>query len=218
MIGIGETIILEPKHTDQEERYRCRLVERKGNNLYIDYPVNLKTNRTVYLLTGMQMKASFISHDGSVYIFDTEVIDRVKLNIPVFLISYPGQEKLVKIQRRQYVRVETSIDVAVHPYENEFKPFTTITADISAGGIAIPLVNDVNIEPNQILRTIFVCPMQSGDYHYLELKSKVIRLVDIGENQKRASLQFIDITEKEKQIILRLCFERQLALRKKGLK
>lgn len=219
MIKIGDTITLKPKYADDGEQYRCKLVERRGNNLYIDYPVNMKTNRTSYLFTGTQLKATFISQDGTVYLFETEIIDRVKvkLHIPVLLISYPGGDELVRIQRRKYVRVETPLDVAVHPLEGGFEPFTTITEDISAGGAAILISNKIQMTPNQLLRTVFVLPMQSGDYHYMDLKSKVIRLIPMNGNREKVSLQFIDITEKQKQIILRLCFERQLAMRKKGL-
>lgn len=219
MIKIGETIILEPKETDQDEQYKCKLLERKDDKFFIDYPINLLTNRTAYLLRGMQMKATFIGSDGSVYFFETEITGRTKLNnVYVLTISYPGKEELVKIQRRQFVRVETSLDVAVHPTAYEFEPFTTITDDISAGGAAIILPRNTKIKPDQTIKVLFVFPMQSGDYHYVEIKSRIIRFVEINEGRKKASLEFLDIADKERQIILRLCFERQLAMRRRVLR
>lgn len=216
MIKIGEVIILEPKHTEEVEQYKSKLVERKDNKLYIDYPTNLKTNRTAFLLSGMQLKATFIGSDGSVYFFETEVTGRSKLNqVHVLIISYPGKDQLVRIQRRQFVRVETPLDVAVRSNDNEFEPFTTITEDISAGGAAILLPEKMKLEPEQKIQTLFVFPMQSGEYHYVELTSKVIRLVDYHKGRKKASIQFLDITDKQRQMILRLCFEKQLAMRKR---
>lgn len=216
MIKIGESIVLEPLENEKDEQYKCKLLDRNENKLYIDYPINLKLNRTTYLLTGMQMQATFIGNDGSVYLFETEVVGRKKMgNIATLIISYPGKENLVKIQRREFVRVETSIDVAVHPTAYEFEPFTTITDDISAGGAAIIISDNTKIEPEQTIKTTFVFPMQTGDYHYVETLSRVIRLVDISGNRKKASIQFLDLTNNEEQIIIRLCFERQLALRRR---
>ena len=40
----------------------------------------------------------------------------------------------MKIQRSQFVRIETAVDVAIHPMNREFEPFTAMTEDISAGG------------------------------------------------------------------------------------
>ena len=55
------------------------------------------------------------------------------------IIAYPGNQTLIKVQRRQYVRIPTTVDAAIHPLENEFTPFTTITEDISAGGTLLSM-------------------------------------------------------------------------------
>lgn len=216
MISIGDVLTLEPKYSDQIEKYKCKLVEQKGNDLFIDYPINLKTNRTVFLLDGTQMKASFVSADGSVYLFETEVKGRTKQNIPMMILSFPGKEQLIKIQRRQFVRVETSMDIAIHPLNSEFSPFTTITEDISAGGASVFIPTNVNIKADMTIDTWFVLPMQNGEYHYLKIKCKVVRVIE-NESKNKVSLQFLDLTSNQRQFILRFSFERQLAIKKKGI-
>jgi c-di-GMP-binding flagellar brake protein YcgR len=135
----------------------------------------------------------------------------------MLILSYPGDEHLVKIQRRQYVRVETTADVAVHPTNSEFKPFTTVTDDISAGGAAI-LINDKHgILAGQTLQLWVVLPMQSGEIHYLKVKSKVVRLIPLDDSRMKASLQFVDMSPQDRQLFLRFSFDRQLLMKKKGL-
>ncbi|KAA0550283.1 pilus assembly protein PilZ [Bacillus sp. BGMRC 2118] len=218
MINIGDTLILEPKYSSENEKYKCKLVERTGDQLYIDYPVSIKTGKTVFLLDGAQLKGSFIAKDNNVYLFETEVKGRTKQQIPMIAISYPGNDHLIRVQRRQYVRVDTPVDVAVHPIENEFAPFVTITSDISAGGAALILPPKVKLNSNTLIDLWIVLPMQSGDYHHLVLRSRVIRVIP-GQNGERDKmpLEFIEITESQRQLLIRFSFERQLNLKRKGL-
>ncbi len=217
MINIGDVLILEPKYSDKIEKYKCKLVEKVDDKLYIDYPINMESNRTVFLMEGTELKATFIASDGSVYLFESEVLKRVKTNIPMVVLSYPGKEHLIKIQRRQFVRVETAVDTAVHPSDGGFRPFVTITEDISAGGAAIISEKQTKVKQNMLLNNWFVLPMQNGEIHYLKLKSKVIRVIDHTDSRSLISVQFIDISAIERQLLLRFCFDRQLALKKKGL-
>lgn len=217
MISIGDTLTLEPKNSVEIERYRCKVVEISGNQIYIDYPVNLETQRTVFLLDGTQLKASFIAKNGSVYLFQTEVMGRLKQNIPMLKLYYPGEEHLIKIQRRQFVRIEAPVDVAVHPINNEFEPFTTITEDISAGGAALILPKNHLFHNGDTFYLWMSLPMNSGEYHYLKLKSKAIRLIENKETNNLLSIQFLETSGQEKQLLLRFCFEKQLELKKKGL-
>ncbi|UII54657.1 flagellar brake domain-containing protein [Cytobacillus spongiae] len=217
MINIGDVLILEPKYSDKIEKYKCKLVESKENSLYIDYPINEETKRTAFFLDGTQLKATFVGKDGSAYMFETEVVGRVKQNIPMIILSYPGNDQLFKIQRRQYVRVESPIDVAIHPMEREFQPFTTVTDDISAGGAAVLFPKDTSLNEGQEFMLWMVLPMQNGEYHYLKLRSKMVRSMEYNEIRNKASIQFLEVSPQERQLLLRFSFDRQLAMKKKGL-
>lgn len=219
MINIGETIILEPKNSAADEKYRCKLVENKGKQLFIDYPVNTKTGKTVFLIDGTQLKGSFIGTDNIVCLFETEVQGRSKQNIPMIILSAPEKESLVRIQRREYVRVETAVDIAVQPIRGEFEPFVTITSDISAGGAAIILPSKKAIKPDTVFNCWVVLPMQSGDYHYLIIKSKAIRIIQgIDGERDKLPIEFIGISDAERQLLIRFSFERQINLKRKGIK
>ncbi|WP_226666899.1 flagellar brake protein [Metabacillus litoralis] len=216
MIKIGDVINLETKGS-VVERMKCKLVEQKGNKLYFDYPVNSETGRTAYLMLGTELIASFVNNE-SAYRFHTEVTGRVKENIPMISVTYPGDEHLIRIQRREYVRIDTSLDIAIHPMNREFEPFTAVTSDISAGGAAIILPKTVKVKPNHEVTIWFSLPFQNEKIEYLKLKAKIIRFID-AENEQfvKAPIQFIDLDEVKRQTVIRFCFEQQILMRRKGL-
>lgn len=217
MLKIGATIQLEVGDEDRVEKFRCKLVERKGNKLYIDYPINERTGKTGILLDGTQLKATFLGQGDVVFIFTTEVIGRKKDIIPMMILQYPGDDHLIRIQRRQFVRIDAAVDCAVHPINNksDFSPFTTLTTDISGGGAAIILPNNHPLKEGEEILCWLAFHLTGGDYHYLKVNSSITRIID-GENEHRdkASIKFEDIGEKDREIIIRYCFEKQLALRK----
>lgn len=216
MLTIGNPLMLEPKYANQIEEYKCRLVDRKNNLLYIDYPINVATNRTTFLVDGTQLKVTFVEGE-SAYLFESEILGRVKRGIPMMELIYPGDEYVIKVQRRKFVRVETSVDVAIHPLNGEFNPFTSLTEDISAGGALINLKKQTEVKEGMLIRTLFVLPMQNGDYHYMNLTSKVVRIMKQENGEFHSSIQFVGATPHETQLLLRFSFDRQLAMKKKGL-
>jgi c-di-GMP-binding flagellar brake protein YcgR len=218
LIQIGDVLTLELKSSEDEEKFRCRLVDIRDNEFYIDYPISLTTNRAAFLLDGTQLKVTFVGNDGSsIYLFESEINGRVKKNIPMLILTYPGNNHLIKIQRRQYVRVETAVDIAIHPLEFEFAPITTITDDLSAGGSAVLIPKEVSIKTDMRILAWLVLIMQNGDYHYMKLQSRIVRIIPFSETRNKVSLQFLDVSNQERQLLLRFSFERQLEAKKKGL-
>lgn len=221
MYNIGDTIYLELFNYDDEkeaQRYRCRLVDRVNNLFYIDYPINEKTKKQDIFPNGTKFRAWFIGKDQAIYLFETEVVEHKRAQIPMLVLIDPGKTKYIRIQRRQYVRVDTAIDVAVHPIESEFDPFITITADISGGGMAILLPNCHSMVEKQEINCWLCLHMQSGEIKYINVHSKIVRIKRTKESSReKASIQFLTIAETDRQLIVRYCFERQLYLKKKGL-
>ncbi|MBU8907222.1 flagellar brake protein [Desertibacillus haloalkaliphilus] len=216
MIAIGDTIFLDLK--EDGKRFKCRLVDQIHDIFVIDIPINEKTNKPGFFYDGTQFVAWFIGSDQAVYSFDTEIRGRKKGNIPMLLLKNPGKENYLRIQRRNYVRVETSIDVAVHPFKHEFPPFVTTSLDLSGGGIAILLPKNHTVKAGTNIHCLLVLHMQSGDIHYIKTECRVIRIIEQHALRERASLQFINISDHDRQKAIRYCFERQLFLKhKKGL-
>ncbi|KQL53688.1 pilus assembly protein PilZ [Heyndrickxia shackletonii] len=214
MLKVGMSLTLEPLDNDADEQYKCKVADFEGDRIYIDYPINTKTNRTTFLVNSMTLNVVYISENNVAYKFRTQVIGKVKKNIPLIILHFPGADHLEKIQRRQFVRIETAVDVSVSlPQSKQLIP--TITEDISAGGCAVLLPRNIKVDQNEEGEGLFVLPLQTG-HVYLRLPFSVIRMWE-SDGKNVASLKFLDISAKEKQSLLRFCFERQLEHRKKGL-
>ncbi|PLS16369.1 pilus assembly protein PilZ [Bacillus sp. M6-12] len=215
MIKIGDSIIIEPKFSLQPEKYKAMVVEIDDNDIFIDYPVNLDTGKTVFLIDGTQLKITYMDPEQAVFIFDTEVLGRKKANIPMIHLHYPDKDSFVKIQRRQYVRIDTRIDMAVHSERGEFLPFTAVTADLSAGGAGLEIPKHVILAASSHIYLWMVLPLKSGEIQYLRLKSKVIRVSEQMGRFNKASIQFVEVSEGDRQNLIRFVFEKQLE-KKKG--
>ncbi|MDX5474465.1 MAG: flagellar brake domain-containing protein [Bacillaceae bacterium] len=203
-------------HKDNgNEKYRCKVQEVEQSELLIDYPVNLLTEKTTFLINGTNVTVSFVADEGAAYEFSSEVIGRTKRAIPLIKIMLPPKDTFTKIQRREYVRVESNVDVAIHSVSGTFKPFVSVTHDISAGGCSINLPRGISLEEDEYITLDLVLHYNNEDIHYLKLAGKVIRMFEgISKDRHRASIQFLDMKEVERQHIIKYCFEQQLLKRK----
>jgi c-di-GMP-binding flagellar brake protein YcgR len=216
MITVGEPLYLEPLFSDKKDKYRCKICEVKGDKLYIDYPSNEATNRTEYFFDGTQFKASYVDKEKNVFTFRTELLGRKIEKIPVLIITSPKEEEIHKVQRREFVRVETLLDTAVKNSDDLYPPFNSVVLDLSAGGMLLSLPIKHTVSKGDILECLTVLPMQSGEKIYLDLKCKVLRILDgHAKDRQRAPLQFDNIDQKARQHIIRFCFEQQLLMKKK---
>ncbi|MCP3738710.1 flagellar brake protein [Rossellomorea sp. BNER] len=156
MIKIGSVLTLESIVKSNKDKYKCKLVELEGERFFIDYPIHMKTEKTVFLLNKTRLKVSFVYNDKTAYFFETEVVGRVKKKIPMIELHFPGEQELVKIQRRQFVRVETAIDACVIAEKGKIP---TITDDISAGGCTVILRENETFDMEEDVRVLLVVPL-----------------------------------------------------------
>ncbi|RHW39330.1 glycosyltransferase [Lysinibacillus yapensis] len=209
-LKIGTALTLEPTYTERVEKFRCKVIEQDSHTLYIDYPINTQTNKTAFLVDGSQFRATFITENNISYAFNTEVVGRKMGNIPMIKLYCPPEEEFIKIQRREFVRVNTAADVAVK-IRNNFHQF--VTEDISAGGMALHLKNEPPFKEGDEVELTIVLPYINGDIRYVQTSAKIVRIFEKNQ-QKLASIQFLDTAQVDKQLIVRFCFERQLMVRK----
>ena len=212
-IKIGTMLILEPTYTERVERFRCKVVEQKDGVIYIDYPINTITKKTAFLIDGAQFRVTFNDESKQSFAFNTEVLGRKKGNIPMIMLTCPPDEEFIKIQRREFVRVETPVDVAVE-YDNRFTQL--VADDISAGGVLLALQGSTNFKIGDEVRLTIVLPYTNKEIRYVQTNALVVTTFE-RNNRTLASVQFTDTDDIDKQYIVRFCFERQLQIRKKEL-
>ncbi|MGM9930762.1 flagellar brake protein [Pradoshia sp.] len=90
--------------------YKCKIADYTNEEVFIDYPINLDTNKLSYLQTGTELFVTFLAKDQHTYRFQTKVIRKHRENIPMLVLYYPGDSRLTKIQRGEFVRFERQLE------------------------------------------------------------------------------------------------------------
>lgn len=215
MLKIGSTLQLEYRtKVNKRETYKSRIIDLTDKLLCIDPPINEKTRKTVYFQPDTVLKVMIF--DGSkVYRFISKVIERRSGQLPMLILEIPNENEFSQIQRRNFVRIETNLDIAIHSDNDTFLPFTTLTADIGGGGVQVILPDEHLLTIGDLLELYIVLPFQSGKRHFVKVKGEVVRIFeDKHTNKTKASFSFINLTDKMREPIIRYCFEQELKLRK----
>lgn len=216
MFKVGMELILELSYNDQIEQLRAKVSDFTDNMLLISYPVSLESNRIVYLPNGKHLLASFSDKDaGATYLFKTKIINRFKKQVPMLALALPSEQDLMKIQRRQFVRVKTSIDISLL-FPERHTQLPTITDDLSGGGCAVIIPENTPIERGDFGKVCIVLPFQDQHYEYLNLDCRITRKSERNK-MRLLSVQFLNLTNTEQQQLIRYIFDKQLEYRKKGL-
>lgn len=214
---IGSFLTLEAfeQELGDYDKYRCKVVDINEQYVYIDYPVHVKTKRTSTFRIGTHIIAEYIGEDQSVYRFNTVIKEKRKGKIPTLVIELPKEDEIKRVQRRQYVRVEASVDVAIHSASQKFSPFTTVSTDISGGGLSIVVPKHISIGESEEIYLHLVLPMHSGKYYYLHLSGEIVRVIKNESSANTASIKLLSLSEQDKQVIILYCFEKQREARQK---
>lgn len=199
--------------TKNIEDYRSKVIDIDDDYFYIDFPVHEQTKRTFVFSIHENIIVQY-TKNNVVFEFKGKVLDKVTKNVPALKLKLPAKEDLKRIQRRQYVRIETDVDVAVHCPNDSFPPFTTVTRDISGGGASL-YVSDQSLEINQKLKLYIVLDSKEG-YEYIETEAQIVRF-QTENNVKTASVKFLIDDENKRQKIIQYCFEIERKKRKLGL-
>ncbi len=210
VLKIGTVIHLRKEDEDVEE-YKSRVVDLGDGFIMIDYPSHVETGKTIFLIDGTRLHATFTDELKMSYLFQTNVQGRRLAEIPMLQLAYEGDKSLVKVQRREFVRVEASVDVAV---EVEATTLHLVSADISAGGLALNLPTIDTLQENMLVSLLVVLPFADRDIAYIRAKAKVVRVFE-KEQRNLASLEFVELSKADRQQVIQYCFERQLQLKKK---
>lgn len=209
LLQVGTAVIIDKDFTKDSEKYRSKVIDAGDDFVMIDYPIEIETGKTVFFMDGTQLLVSFTDKLKMSYAFKTEVCGRKLEGVPMLKLSYQGDSGLIKIQRREFVRVETAIDVAV---EKDGDHVQLVAEDISAGGIALNITKEMFIQSEDALSLLIVLPFANREMEYIKVEGQVIRTWE-KEGVTIASVNFLAINPLDRQRIVRFCFERQLQMR-----
>ncbi|SER44984.1 flagellar brake protein [Salipaludibacillus aurantiacus] len=217
MIKIGSTIHMEMTDKKDIRRFRSKILDMESGDIFIDFPVDGQNRKPGFFIEGTQFKIWFIGGDQAIYLFESEVKGIADRQIPMLVLKGPIDNNYIRIQRRQYVRVETMADVAVYSEGGKFAPFTTLTSDLSGGGLSLHLPDDCSLGGGERFKVYLALPFQSGETVYIEAAAEFIRSKFVT-GRAIGSAEFKKIEDADRQKIVRYCYERQLIINKKEKK
>ncbi|KLU66539.1 flagellar brake protein YcgR [Desulfosporosinus acididurans] len=191
-------------------KYRTRIEEVGETIIAVGTP--FEKSNIVPLRIGTNLKLIFWD-EVSAYSFATKIKQKIAVPIHMLLLELP--ETIVKVQRRNYVRV-----TAIYPFifqivtlEGFSDDFKGTMLDFSGGGIRF--LTEELVEDQAILNVSL--DLTDGR---VQTKVQVLRIEETEErNLQRycVSAEFIEISERSRDRIIRSVFEKQRTMRKKGL-
>ncbi len=173
------------------------------------------------LAHGTKVRVTF-KGKGALYTFESRVKGRGSEGIFVLYLELP--EKVDRIQRRRFVRLETILPF-YYKANSEDKYRSGIIKDISGSGIRAVVDKDVNVgdtlyvfidlygksKPNKVVDVTGV----------ISVKANVVRQVINpsfdDKRRKEVGMEFVEISERDRQKIVRFIFEKERLSRQKGL-
>lgn len=212
---IGATLSL----TEKNDNFRAKIIDidKHEGYLIIDLPIRETDGKTALLREGTYLRAIYNEKNENIYQFNTIIVQRLNQRIPAFVLKYPKEGEIEKIQRRQFVRIKTAVDVAISSSNNSFSPFTTVTTDISAGGMSIIIPKEQNLKSKSPCDLTLVLYESMKKQQYINVKGEIIRIHSQEYNINTASIKFNQLTNQQQQMIIRFCFEKQREARRKEL-
>ncbi|KQL49271.1 glycosyltransferase [Brevibacillus choshinensis] len=220
---IGQSIRLTFAGSSEDPRlhtYKSRVVDIKDEVASIELPTNEETGRTGLFGAGAACEVWYVGEDGSRYEFHSSIVGRQSEHIPVLFLQFPSKEEIQRTQRRNYLRIDSSLDIAVKlddPIRRYH--FLARTVDISGGGLSFTCDETYRLQENDKLHVWISMPNKTGQVQHAYAEMEIVR--QKGAEKKGLhqwiSGKFVQISEQDRAKVVRACYERQLELRKKGV-
>lgn len=187
-------------------RFPSRIEEIAPRHMLIAMPV---AKGVPVLLPPGSTFYSRVVVDGTVWLCASTFLDKRPQPVPVWVVSSPHDYR--KIQLRAYVRMETALPIEMKIADADLPPVAATTRDIGGGGLKI--VSKLALEPGVRLKMAIDLAGTGG----LAVSGDVVRVEhDAGRNLYTAGIKFVEISERERDKIIKYIFRKQLERRQKG--
>lgn len=203
-----EVLVLE----GEDDIYVTQIIETE-RYLRIQLP-KTKTGVPITLDSGKAVTINFYDEDHGMCAFASRIIQLEDGNI---IIKRPQPEMIKRIQRRRFFRINTSVKLQIilaeEDKEVEDKVWELYTHDISGGGISF-LHEQKILKKDDFIHGTIELKSEEGE-EKVTFTANVVNIMPHINNFHKISLEFQDITEKERSEIIRYCMFKQIEMRKK---
>ncbi len=164
----------------------------------------------VYVTPGTPVYGKIIT-ESSPYVFVGSYIDKRMDPLPVWLISQPTE--MIKLQQREYVRIDAKISaqVTLEEQDND-RQETLLITDISGGGLRLIAQKPYSLGTK--LRIAFELPGQE----LIETGGLVVRSEHPQSdlNVYWLGVRYVGLPEKQRNKIVKFIFQKQLERHRRG--
>lgn len=211
---ISDQLFISVDSGDQKEagmEYKSRITDVEDDSILMEVPIQEKTGQLKRLHMGDELSVYFLTDGGVKNFFNTYVLGFKEDVVRMVRIRRPEPESIGKVQRRSFLRVNAGLEVAVQTEHNI--RFVTRTEDVGGGGISFYNDADKVIREGDTLSCWVVVPYKNGNLEHVPFKGSVVRIQQLDNGRRIVMLKFEEITDMERQKLIRYCFERQFDFR-----
>jgi c-di-GMP-binding flagellar brake protein YcgR len=213
---VNQLLYMQVNSIDEEEakeELKARIADVLDEHILIEIPIRAKTGKLKRLYAGDEISAYFETQGGVKNYFVTSVLGFREDVLKMVVIKKPELEAITKVQRRNFLRVPAELEIALKI--SEHIQFMGMTDDVGGGGISFLCDKTVPIQVNNIASCWLLVPFKNGKVDHVPFKAELVRINPTDNDLVIVMLRFIDISDRDRQKLIRYCFERQLDFRKK---
>jgi c-di-GMP-binding flagellar brake protein YcgR len=213
---VNDMLYMQFNSIDEDEakiEYKSRIADVTNELIVMQVPINEKTGKLKRVYEGDEMSAYYVTQGGVKNYFMTSVMGFTKDTIQLILIKKPDPDAITKVQRRSFLRMPAELEVAV--CISDKLRFIAVSEDVSGGGISFICPSNAPVSAPLMISCWMLVSFENGGIEHVPFKGELVRLKPIDGGRHLAMVSFTEIHDRDRQKIIRFCFERQLKFRKR---
>jgi c-di-GMP-binding flagellar brake protein YcgR len=213
---VNQILHIQVNSIDEEEskqEYKSRISDVSDTTISMEVPISEKTGRLKRLFAGDELSAYYITEGGVKNYFNSSVLGFRDDVIRLVIIKKPEPETITRVQRRNFLRVPAELEIAVR-YSEQLQ-FVAITDDVGGGGISFLCDGYIPIAAQQTVSCWLLIHYRNNQIEHVPFKGEIVRVKPMETGKQQVMMRFSDISDRDRQKIIRFCFERQLDFRKR---
>ncbi|WP_334072050.1 MULTISPECIES: flagellar brake protein [Paenibacillus] len=211
---VNDLIYIQVASADKKEddkECKSRIADIGDDFYLVEVPIEVGSGRIRRLFVGDELSIYFLTEGGVKNYFNTYVLGFADDVVQLIRIRKPEPEAVTKIQRRHYLRVVAELEIAVRVQDNT--RFVALTEDVGGGGVSLICDGKYRLMEGDQLYCWLLIPYKNGSVEHAPFEAEVVRTKKLETGRDLVMLKFVNISDMERQKIIRYCFERQFDFR-----
>ena len=205
-LRVNRLIEIEVNFNGFNEYLSSRIEEVNADSMLISAP--FYRGKSVPLRRNQEIKVCFAG-ETCAFGFFAKIID--KLTQPILMLQIEKPTNLIRIQRREYVRVPASVNINFTSKKEDYT-YRGTTVDVSGGGLLF--TTRANLRPDEQIDIYVNLPEKRP----ILCRSTVIRSIPLKDSSlKKVAVRFDNINEQQREQIIHYVFEQQRKLIQKNV-